>query len=104
MEGGTVNDWKPKYASFLSHLPPDAKTVPIVGRAMSSSFLPSMSKSFSWELAWCSYCAKSFPPNTDNPCKTASVWGISSFQFSRLGLVRSEERRVGKECRCGWVL
>jgi len=34
-----VNDWKPKKISFLFHLPPEPKTLPMVGSAMSSSFL-----------------------------------------------------------------
>jgi hypothetical protein len=39
--------------------------------------------------ALCSYCARSLPPVTLTPCRTASACGISSFQFSRWGLVAS---------------
>ena len=38
-------------------------------------------KSFSSEVALCSYCTSSLPPVTLAPCSTASVCGIISFQF-----------------------
>src|SRR5690554_8084514 len=53
------------------------------------------------------------PGNARQRCKIASIWRIEISRASRLiavaddlrqqvDVVRSEERRVGKECRCRW--
>ena len=89
IDGAKVKDWNPKKTSSRFQRPPVPKTVPMAGSAMSFSFLPSRSKSFSCEEAFCSYCAKSFPPKTEAPCSTASDCGMISFQASRSKLPAS---------------
>ncbi len=46
--------------------------MPSAGSGRSLILSPAISKTFSWEVAFCSYWAKIFPPQTAAPCRTAS--------------------------------
>ena len=64
---------------------------------MSLNFFPSRSKTLSCDVAFCSYCANNFPPNTAAPSNTAS--DLRNDFFPRVAI---EVAGIGDEHAIAW--